>query len=191
MRSHYEILGVSQTASQQEIKVAFRKLAKKYHPDISKLPNAQELFVQATEAYEILSDPVFRRYYDAKEEQVEPQTPRDKREQRRKQAFEQAEKRAAERADQYSQESYVKFDSDYFDNYASYLWPKMLGCLGMGVLAMVLLAAVAFGLYYAGFNPWLAWFVWVLMVPVIGVTQMNLNDRHNKWQRERSRSRKG
>lgn len=63
-RDYYEILGVSKTASEQEIKSAFRKLAKKYHPDVSKEPDAEAKFKEAQEAYAVLSDTDKRRQYD-------------------------------------------------------------------------------------------------------------------------------
>ena len=63
-RDYYEILGVSKDASQDEIKSAFRKLAKKYHPDVSKEENAAEKFKEAQEAYAVLSDENKRRQYD-------------------------------------------------------------------------------------------------------------------------------
>jgi len=62
---YYDALGIKKDASQKEIKSAFRKLAFKYHPDRSKLPNAEEKFKEASEAYAILSDPKKRRKYDA------------------------------------------------------------------------------------------------------------------------------
>lgn len=63
-RDYYEVLGVSKTASQDEIKSAFRKLAKKYHPDVSKEENAAEKFKEAQEAYAVLSDENKRKQYD-------------------------------------------------------------------------------------------------------------------------------
>ena len=62
---YYDALGVKKNATQKEIKRAFRKLAFKYHPDRSKLPNAEEKFKEASEAYAILSDPKKRRKYDS------------------------------------------------------------------------------------------------------------------------------
>ena len=47
-KDYYEVLGVSKTASDDEIKIAFRKLAKKYHPDVSKEPDAAEKFKETT-----------------------------------------------------------------------------------------------------------------------------------------------
>ncbi len=63
-KDYYEVLGVSKTASQDEIKSAFRKLAKKYHPDVSKEENAAEKFKECQEAYAILSDENKRKQYD-------------------------------------------------------------------------------------------------------------------------------
>lgn len=63
-RDYYEVLGVSRDASEAEIKSAFRKLAKKYHPDVSKEENAAEKFKEVQEAYAVLSDKDKRSKYD-------------------------------------------------------------------------------------------------------------------------------
>jgi DnaJ-class molecular chaperone len=64
MRNPYDVLGVSKSASAAEIKSAFRKLAKKYHPDQSKEPRAKERFAEVGSAYEILSDEKKRGAFD-------------------------------------------------------------------------------------------------------------------------------
>lgn len=62
--NHYEVLGVDKNASPKEIKSAYRVLAMKYHPDVSNEPDCARKFREVTEAYEILSDPQKRKYYD-------------------------------------------------------------------------------------------------------------------------------
>jgi curved DNA-binding protein len=64
-RDYYETLGVSKTATENEVRSAFRKLARKYHPDVAKDKKAaEEKFKQINEAYEVLSDPEKRKKYD-------------------------------------------------------------------------------------------------------------------------------
>ncbi|HXS67971.1 MAG TPA: J domain-containing protein [Candidatus Polarisedimenticolia bacterium] len=64
-KDYYESLGVSRTASDAEIKKAFRKLAREYHPDVAKdKKKAEEKFKEINEAYEVLSDPAKRKKYD-------------------------------------------------------------------------------------------------------------------------------
>jgi molecular chaperone DnaJ len=63
-RDYYEVLGVSKNASKDEIKKAYRRLSKKYHPDINKAEDAAEKFKEIKEAYEVLSDDQKRAHYD-------------------------------------------------------------------------------------------------------------------------------
>src|SRR5687768_3938611 len=61
---YYRTLGVDKKASQDEIKKAYRKLARQYHPDTNKEPGAEERFKQISEAYDVLSDSEKRKKYD-------------------------------------------------------------------------------------------------------------------------------
>src|SRR5438034_452417 len=64
-KDYYEVLGVPRTASEGEIKKAFRKLAREYHPDVAKnKKQAEEKFKELNEAYEVLGDPEKRKKYD-------------------------------------------------------------------------------------------------------------------------------
>src|SRR5262249_49649541 len=63
-RDYYEVLGVARTADDKEIKKAYRKLAMELHPDRNPSPEAEEKFKEASEAYEVLSDPQKRKVYD-------------------------------------------------------------------------------------------------------------------------------
>src|SRR5579862_9288447 len=63
-RDYYEVLGVARNASDDDIKKAFRRLARQYHPDVNKGKDAEARFKEINEAYEVLSDPQKRQMYD-------------------------------------------------------------------------------------------------------------------------------
>lgn len=63
-RDYYEVLGVNRDATDDEIRRAYRKLARKYHPDVNKEPDAEQKFKEVKEAYEVLSDPQKKAHYD-------------------------------------------------------------------------------------------------------------------------------
>ena len=63
-KDYYDILGVGREASQDDIRKAYRKLAKQYHPDVSKEKNADARYREINEAHEVLKDPDKRAKYD-------------------------------------------------------------------------------------------------------------------------------
>ncbi|RKZ81032.1 MAG: J domain-containing protein, partial [Gammaproteobacteria bacterium] len=63
-KDYYQVLGVTKNTSQDEIKRSYRKLARKYHPDVSSESNAEERFKEVGEAYEVLKNPEKRAAYD-------------------------------------------------------------------------------------------------------------------------------
>lgn len=63
-KDYYKIMGVSRNVTQEELKKAYRKLAREFHPDVSKAPNAEQRFKEINEAYEVLKDPEKRAAYD-------------------------------------------------------------------------------------------------------------------------------
>ena len=63
-RDYYEVLGLERDASEADVKKAYRRLAMKFHPDRNQDPSAEEKFKEASEAYEVLSDPSKKGTYD-------------------------------------------------------------------------------------------------------------------------------
>lgn len=67
MKTHYDVLGVNQSATQDQIKLAYRKLSKQHHPDISGgSKESERIFLEVQEAYKVLKDPAAREAYDAR-----------------------------------------------------------------------------------------------------------------------------
>jgi hypothetical protein len=183
MYNLYEILGLTHTATQQEIKETYRVLAKRYHPDISKMANAEEKFIVITEAYEILRDPEIRRRYDLTAASPSPKKAKGR------ERYEDTPYRAAARkkAREASKKPYRKREHEYFDTYAAFLFPKMLVCFGLVLVAIVIMFIAVIILHYFGLDLGFVFFLWMILIPIISVNQINFNDWHNKRQTRKVR----
>ena len=128
------------TADATAIRAAYRAQAKRYHPDVSEAPDAHERFIAITEAYELLSDPLARDRYDRTRQSPSPKRTSPWNEARYARATEARQRAAREHAEQYTRMRYDQFDQYAFDTVAGYLLPKVLGCFGIAVVALVLFA---------------------------------------------------
>jgi len=110
--NHYDILGVTRYATQKEIATAFRALAKKYHPDLNKSPDAKERFCQIYEAYSILNDDNKRKLYDSiifrKAEDIKKETEDTK-------TYTQWQEAAKKESTYYSEKKYSEFKKKVLD----------------------------------------------------------------------------
>lgn len=135
----YQILGVDVNATQQEIKTAYRSLAKLYHPDVSKDSNAETKFIIITEAYEILYDPSKRSRYDYTNQSPSSKSATGASQKQHEKSTREDRENARRKAKHYKNMNYKRFDSEYFSSSSSYFFPKFFGCLGFGFIGLVVL----------------------------------------------------
>jgi hypothetical protein len=103
-RDYHKILGIGRDAGPDEIKQAYRSMAKKYHPDINDAPDAHERFIEITEAYEILINRDLHEYYIHREQRTDSEFMRAR--------YEQARREAQESARRYSRMKFEKFQQE-------------------------------------------------------------------------------
>ena len=139
MRTYYKILGVSEDADLQEIKAAYRKLAKLLHPDKNPGPTSQSRFIEATEAYQVLSDSRMRLIYDSRlGHQRRKEDLLKTKEEEYREWFNRYQARARQEAKTYSKSTFEEFENTPFyrtamavSKFYNYVF------LAIGVLMMV------------------------------------------------------
>ena len=134
----YSTLSIPQTADMAAIRDAYREKAKLYHPDVSKFADAHERFIQITQAYDLLSDPVKRARLDRLLKAQQGQTSTKRSQQRHDQDLRSSRAQAERRAAAFSRMDYAQFDKKFFSETVSYFAPKMLGCLGIFVAGFII-----------------------------------------------------
>lgn len=188
---HYRTLGLTHTADANAIRTAYRTLAKRYHPDVSKLRDAHARFLAIAEAYQVLSDPATRARYDrtlqrAAARQAGAQGPATARSAgttrpRYDRAYSKQRHQARARAEAHSRMPYEEFNTHAFDTAMGYMGPKMLGCAGIGVVAIAVLVLL---MLLAGDNPWLGIPVVLLVlfgfIPGVAYASTLFDDWHNE-----------
>jgi len=133
--NHYETLGITRNATQEEIAGTFRSLAKQYHPDHNNAPDAKNRFIRIYEAYSILNDKKKRKVYDTlvfnKTENVKKETEQVK-------AYTQWQETAKKEGEHYSKTTYNEFEK------------KILKIAGIFSITLRVLLFVFIGLMFLG-----------------------------------------
>jgi hypothetical protein len=141
LEEYFKILGIPRTSKQEEIKKAYRFLAKKYHPDVSKEPNASEKFTEITEAYEILSN----------QKVLETLRIIAENEEERKRSYEYYKKLAKEKARQAAEMRYefLRKEHEAFQQSGMYDFFLLLKYIGHFLLILVTLFFLTFPVFIA------------------------------------------
>jgi uncharacterized membrane protein (DUF485 family) len=165
LEEYFKILGLSKTASQEEIKKAYRFLAKRYHPDVSSEPEAGKKFIQITEAYEILTN----------QKILETLRIIAENEEERKRSYEYYKKMAKEEARKAAQMKYERLRKEHeaFQQSGIYDLFLMLNYIGHFLLILLTIFFLAFPVYIAVttgfFGLFFFWIVGiVLTIHIIG-----------------------
>jgi hypothetical protein len=151
MIDYYKVLGVSQSASETEIKRAFRILAQRHHPDRSNAHDAAGQFIRVAEAYEVLRDSERRRVYDStREESAETNPAVNYQRSQRKTSFDNFAAESRAKAERYSKMPWSEMVSTALDDpvlhskYAYYFGCGPVMFIGMGAAALALMPFMFF-----------------------------------------------
>ncbi|RYM34558.1 hypothetical protein ERX46_04070 [Brumimicrobium glaciale] len=155
MSTYYEILGITENADAAEVKKAFRKLAKQYHPDLNSAENAKEKFIEVEVAYSCLSDSKTRLAYDRllKLQRMERANPRVK--QKYQQDVNRKTRTGTRRAQSHSKMSYQQYKRDqlFRTSFAAIIF-KTIFTIVFGGLLMFLFYQVGLKLYGPTSEKW-------------------------------------
>lgn len=181
----YRVLELTHEADAAAIRAAYRRLAKRYHPDVSLLPDAAERFVAITEAYEVLIDPVGRGHYDRTRSSPSPRKASTSAEARYHRYTQQRRQAARAKAETYGRMDYQRFDDDCFNTVAGYFVPKLLGCFGLVLAGAVVLSLVVWIVLATGLPRILIFMAFAGVI--IGGTWMSVefDAWHNRWRKAR------
>lgn len=158
MKDYYQILEIPPTDSIDEIKAAYRKLAKKYHPDLNKSPKASTLFIEITEAYEVLSYRLANRQTNDSATKVEEE-------------YEEFIRRVREAAHRRAQMKYQKFQREHEAFQESGLYDAVLLLKYIGLVLLPILAAglVIFPIVTAIINDEIMVFFYLFVFWIMGL----------------------
>jgi len=181
----YAALELHHEATPEEIRLAYRRLAKRYHPDVSALPDAQQRFVRITEAYEVLSNPAKRLRYDLTRHSPSPRRATPQEAPSHERAVNRFQREARMRAERFSKMTYEDFDAQYFDSAFGYFAPKMLGCAGIVIAFFVALAIIGLTIESFDLPIGLLLLAMLLLVPAGVWASTEIDAWHNRRQRRR------
>jgi len=183
----YEILGVSKRATEKEIKVAYRALAKKYHPDVSEFPDAEERFVEASEAYDTLSDSTKRKRYDSALRNGGNAT----RASARYEAWQKQQSQASRaRARTYARMNYQQYEEEYlYSSVFADKVPKALGCLLAFIVLLVLFIVVGLFLFFLFSSFWISIILIFAFLPTVAFVSTNIDFMHDRLTLKRRKAR--
>lgn len=181
----YRVLGLTHEADADAIRAAYRRLAKRYHPDVSALPDAQARFIAITEAYEVLTDPVARKRYDLTRSSPSPGIASAAAERRHARYTQQRQQTARSRAEAYGRMSYERFADGYFKTVAGYVAPKVLGCFGIMLVGGSLMLGLAAAIIALGLPKVLIFFAFMGVIVAGAWASVEFDGWHDRWRKER------
>ena len=183
----YRVLELTHTATPADIRSAYRRLAKKYHPDVSALPDAHARFIAITEAHEVLSDPLARGRYDRTLLSPSPRTASASAQARYTRSTQERQRSARTKAEAYGRMRYQQFDEYAFDTVAGYVAPKMLGCLGLAFTGFLLMLMLVWLHGAIGLPVPIVVLGFFCLIPAGAYASTRFDAMHNNWQIRRKR----